>query len=61
MALYFISLDRIPSYIALSTDIVDNKIDGATAIGKTIYLIDTGEWKIIKEDLTLSDYLLPSS
>lgn len=60
MTLYYISSNKIPTYIALSTDIVDNKIDGATEIGKTIYLLDTGAWKIILDDLTLMDYLLPS-
>lgn len=56
--LEIISLDSVPSYIALSTDIVDNKIDGASEIGKLVFLSDTKSWRIILSDLTLSQYSL---
>lgn len=46
----------IPKYTALSTDIADNKLSGATSHGDVIYLTDTKTWKIIHEDGTLSDY-----
>jgi len=61
MALKFISQESEPSYIALSTDIADDKITGAVAIGKKVYLTDTSVWKIIKPDLTLGDYAIPAS
>ena len=43
-------------YIALSSDIADNKITGASVVGARVYLVDTGAFKIVKSDLTLGDY-----
>jgi hypothetical protein len=56
MALKFIGQNTLPNYIALSSDIVDNKITGANWAGRKIYLTDTHEWKIITPDKTLDDY-----
>ena len=61
MALTLISSEKTPTYLAVSSDIADNKIAGANIVGATIYLTDTGAWKIIKADLTLADYKLPPS
>lgn len=61
MALKFISIGNFPTYLAVSGDIADNKIDGATIEGGTVYLTDTGAWKIITEDAVLVDFMLPSS
>jgi len=59
MALTFISIEGVPNYIALSTDIVDNKIEGASIVGAKIFLYDIGSWKIVKSDLTLETYIFP--
>jgi hypothetical protein len=40
MALKFIGSDSIPAYIALSTDIVNDKIMGASNIGKLVFTTD---------------------
>jgi len=49
---------NVPDYLALSTDVVDNKIEGATIVGAKVYLTDTQTWKIILVDLTLGDFTL---
>lgn len=60
MAVTLISIYSFPAYLALSTDIVENKID-AKMIGKTVYLTDTGVWKIITAgDGTVVDFKLPA-
>lgn len=61
MALKTLSNDsnNLPNYIALSTDVVDNKIPGAAMIGKIVFISDTNEWKIITADRTLADYVFP--
>lgn len=59
MALQFISVDSFPTYIALSTDIVDGKIVGASLVGKTIFTTDDANWYIIKKDLNLTAFDLP--
>ena len=56
MTLIFVSKDANPMYIALSTDIVDNKIAGASVVGGTVYLTDEDSWRIIETDTTLGDY-----
>jgi len=56
MSLQFLGVDNTPTYMALSTDIEDNRIEGASKIGKTVYLTDTEVWKIILGDLTLGNY-----
>jgi len=60
MALTFVDRLGFVNYIAVSADIVDNKISGADLIGKIIYLTDTGAYKIILADLTLADFHFPS-
>ncbi len=59
MTLKFIRKDTAPTYIALSSDIVTNQIAGASIIGGTVFLTDTGDWKVISDDLTLENYTLP--
>jgi len=61
MALKFISINSIPTYFAVASDISGGKITGATMVGKTVYLTDTGAWKIITdEDGTVVDYKSPA-
>ena len=56
--LYFISENSTPNYIALSTDISDSKITGASMIGKTVYTTDDQKWYIISgSELTLEIYV----
>ena len=59
MAVQHISNDSLPHYLALSTDIEDDTLDGASYVGKIVYLTDTNQWKIITGDLTLADYVFP--
>jgi len=61
MTLTLINENSSPAYIALRSDIVGNKIAGANQVGKTILLTDSGSWKIINPDLTLSDYVFAPS
>lgn len=62
MTLTYIRENSFPVYTALSSDIdIDGKIDGASLIGKTVYTYDDKKWYIIKEDLTLDYYFIPSS
>jgi hypothetical protein len=58
MTLVYIRKDSSPNYVALSTDIQSSKITGANIIGATVFLTDTGQWKIISSDLTLHDYVI---
>jgi hypothetical protein len=61
MAVTFISIDSFPTYLALSSDIAAGKIAEATLIGKTVYLTDTGAWKIVTAgDGTVVDYKSPA-
>ncbi len=46
-------------YIALSSDIADNKIVGASRVGGVVYLSNTGAYKVILPDLTLADFKQP--
>jgi hypothetical protein len=50
-----------PIFFALSTDIVNNKISGASNVGAKVYITDTKTWYIVKPDLTLGDYTNPNS
>ena len=59
MALVYVGPLNVPTYTALSTDIVASKIDGAVRVGATVFIIDTADWYIIEDDLTLADYVLP--
>jgi hypothetical protein len=59
MALQFISENSTPAYTALTTDVVNSKIDGASLVGKLIYMTNNHSWYIINTDLTLSTYVLP--
>ena len=61
MTLVHVGQMNIPNYTAVSGDIVANAIPGATTAGSTIFLTDTGAWKIIKGDLTLADYAIPAA
>ncbi len=61
MSLQFIGSDCVPSYIALSTDIIDFKISGAVLVGKQVYTSDDSNWYIIERDLTLSPYAIPAA
>ena len=61
MTLQFIGSDCIPSYIAVSTDIVASKISGAVLVGKLVLTTDDSSWYIIEKDLTLSPYAIPAS
>lgn len=45
-------------FIAESTDIVDSKIAGVGIVGAIVYLTDTKKHMIVKEDLTLVDYVI---
>jgi hypothetical protein len=56
-----IMIQNAPYYIAISSDIVDDKISGASYKGAKVYLTDTKIWKIVKSDLTLGDYTEPSA
>lgn len=46
-------------YMCLSTDIVNNKIAGASNIGWRVYVLDTSAWYCIAPDLTLYTYAEP--
>jgi len=61
MTLIYIGKMNVPNYLAdSSTDIeLDGTIHGASIKGATVFLVDTGIWKVISEDLTLQDYALP--
>ena len=59
MALTFLGLKSDPMYLAISSDIVNSKISGASVVGGHIYLTDLKSWKIINLDLTVSDYVYP--
>ena len=61
MTLVFIGESAVPSYTAVADDVVDNAIDGASLVGKLVYITDTQDWKIIQKDLTLAAYHLPIS
>lgn len=56
MTLIFISLDREPNYTALSTDIINGRIVGASIKGATVFLTNTQVWKIVDENLDIIDY-----
>lgn len=47
------------NYLALTTDIVDNKIAGASKVGGIVYLSNSGAYKVILPDLTLADFKQP--
>jgi len=59
MALQFNGENKVPTYMALSTDIVDSAIDGASLVGATVFTSDNKQWYVIEKDLTLSEYALP--
>lgn len=61
MSLAFIRYDSTPTYVALSSDIVDSKIEGASIVGGTVLTTDDGNWYLIEGDLNLSPYSLPIS
>ena len=53
MSLVVISENNKKSYQALSTDIANGKIDGASWIGADVYIIDQEKWYRVGEDLIL--------
>ena len=53
MGLVVISENNKKSYQALSSDIVDGKINGASWIGADVYIIDQQLWYRVGEDLIL--------
>jgi hypothetical protein len=59
MTVTFIDNNSTPNYLAMSTDVDSGTLPGASRIGGTVYLIDTAEWKIVLDDLTLDDYVFP--
>ena len=59
MALIVIPSTAI-SYQALSTDISGSKITGANYIGASVFLIDTGAWMRVSDDLTLKPLYIPT-
>jgi len=48
-------------YIALSTDIVDGKIESAKNIGERVYLTDTEKWMVVGSDTVLIDFVAVES
>lgn len=59
MTLTYVSDEATPSYVALSTDIVDGKIEGAGLVGRLVFTTDDGKWYVIGDDLVLAPYALP--
>jgi hypothetical protein len=51
---------NVPNIVCLSSDVVGGEIAGAQP-GMVIYYTDTKVWKIVKNDLTLADYVLPAN
>jgi hypothetical protein len=61
MALTFIGNESVPTYLALSTDIVGSTISGIGIVGGFVLTYDDGKWYIIEPDLTLSPYSISNS
>lgn len=61
MTLKFLSIERMPNFIAESSDISEGKIAGCSIVGATVFMSDTYEWYIVKNDLSLENYGLPIS
>lgn len=63
MALKYIGQNSYPAFLALSTDIDTSAstVTGASLIGKTVYMTDTGNWYIIGDDLVLNNFYFPTS
>lgn len=59
MTVKFIRKDAMPTYIALSTDASKGKLPGAGIIGATVFFTDTGDWRIIDENLDLAHFYYP--
>ena len=45
-----------PSYMCMSTDISSGSIPGVVLPGARVFVIDTGAWYIVKNDLSISPY-----
>ena len=60
MAITYTGRLNIPNVVALSSDVSAGIILGAQP-GMVIYYSDTKAWKIVKNDLSLADYVLPFS
>ena len=50
---------NVPNYTFLSSEISSNKVPGISIVGAVCLATDTGNWYILKEDLTLQAYALP--
>lgn len=62
MALITLSPDSTPMYLITETsDIVDNKVSGASFLGKTLFDAEGGDWYIISTDGELAAYAIPAS
>jgi hypothetical protein len=46
-----------PYFVASSNEISNNKITGVSTIGAKVFITDTGQWKVVGSDLTLSDFI----
>ena len=52
---------NVPNYTFLSSEISSSKVPGISIVGAVCLATDTGNWYIVKEDLTLQSYSLPVS
>ncbi len=48
-------------YMALSSEVADNAVPGATKIGGVIFFYDDGTYSVIKPDGTLADFTQPTA
>jgi hypothetical protein len=58
MTLIKLPVGSDPAYVAVASDVIENKVAGASKPGEKLYLSDTGKTFIIKDDLTLSEYMV---
>jgi hypothetical protein len=58
MTLIKLPVGSDPAYVAVASDISSNKVSGASKPGEKIYISDQMKTYIIKEDLTLSEYMV---
>jgi hypothetical protein len=61
MTAKFIANNSMPTYLALSSDITSGSIAGCVLVGRTVYLTDTSNWMVIKDDLTLAPFSINSN
>jgi hypothetical protein len=58
MTLIKLPVGSDPAYVADASDIVENKIDGVSKKGEKVYILTSGKTYIVKDDLTLSEYVV---